>query len=86
MRRFLQLRLASHGLQVAVGCLLGGCHLDRAARVCTCCGRNTIGNELHRILECFTIYATVFSRQHGTASGMHDSLQILSHAVTMCTE
>lgn len=38
MRRFLQFRLGSHGLPVAVGRLSGSDQLDRAARVGTYCG------------------------------------------------
>jgi len=51
MQHFLQFRLGSHGLLVAVGRLSGAGFVDRAARVCTYCGGHSVRDEMHVILN-----------------------------------
>ncbi len=72
MRRFLQFRLGSHGLPVAVGRLSGAGHLDRADRVCTSCDGHAVGDEMHMIFECAAVqplralYANLFTTDTDT--------------------
>ncbi len=47
----MQFTLGSYGLPVAVCRLSEAGHLGRADRVCTCCGRHAIGDEMHMIFE-----------------------------------
>jgi len=67
MQRFLQFRLASHGLPIVTGPFSGGQHVARADRVCLHCGGTSIADELHMVLECAALqplrqqYATLFS-------------------------
>ncbi len=67
MQRFLQIRLASHGLPIVTGRLSGGLHVDRADRVCSHCGGHAIADELHMVHECSALqplrqqYAALFT-------------------------
>ena len=49
-QRFLQLRLASHGLPTVTGRFSGGQHVDRARRVCVHCGVVRCGRAVLHIL------------------------------------
>ena len=69
LRRFLQFRLGSHGLPVAMSRFSGSGHLDRAARVCTYCGGHAVGDEMHMILNVPPLiarYANLFTPETDT--------------------
>ena len=72
MQRFLQFRLASHGLPIVTGRFSGGRHVARADRVCLHCDGVSIADELHVVHECAALqplrqqYATLFSPETDT--------------------
>ena len=72
MQRFLQFRLASHGLPIVTGRFSGGQRVARADRVCHHCGGTSIADELHMVHECAALqplrqqYATLFSSETDT--------------------
>ena len=52
MQRFLQFRLSSHSLPIAMGRFAGGQHVARADRLCSHCGPGSLADELHLVHEC----------------------------------
>ena len=58
MQRFLQFRLACHGLLIATGQLAGAGHVDRANRVCLACKSGAVGDKKHVIFESGSFEAT----------------------------
>ena len=80
MQRFLQFRLAAHGLPIVTGRFPGGQHVDRARRVCVHCGGLSAGDELHMVYECPALqplrqrYAPLFSTQTDTMRALSLSL------------
>lgn len=50
LQRFLQFRLAVHGLSIAAGRFTGPAHVDRAHRVCLACNSGAVVDEEHLML------------------------------------
>ena len=85
MQRFLQFRLASHKLPVAIHRLAGGQHVDRADRICAHCGSGSIADEFHLVFECHVLqplrqrYSGLFTPQTDTMRsffGQRDHMQV----------
>ena len=85
MQRFLQFRLASHKLPIAIHRLAGGPRVNRADRICTHCGSGSIADEFHLVFECNLLqplrqqYASLFTSQTDTMRsffGQRDHMQV----------
>ena len=85
MQRFLQFRLASHKLPVAIHRLAGGPRVNRADRICAHCGSGSIADEFHLVFECNLLqplrqqYASLFTSQTDTMRsifGQRDHMQV----------
>ena len=85
MQRFLQFRLGSHALPVAIGRYAGSHHADRADRVCSHCDSDSIADELHLVFECDALqpfrqrYAALFTPETDTMRsffGQRDHMQV----------
>ena len=87
MQRFLQFRLSSHSLPIAVGRFAGGHHVARADRICSHCGPGSLADELHLVHECPVLqplrlrYAGLFTPDTGTMRsffGQKNHMQVFS--------
>ena len=85
MQRFLQFRLASHGLPVATHRIASGQRVNRADRICAHCGSGSIADEFHLVFECHLLqplrqqYASLFTHHTDTMRsffGQRDHMQV----------
>ena len=77
MRRFLQFRLACHGLPIATGRFAGTAQGNRAHGVCLSCNAGALGDERHLIFEC-TALASLRSRYADLFTSSIDTMRSFS--------